>query len=626
MTSRGGAIERRRRCALALATAALGLALASPVPALPPPEERWLQVTTPGFTLLSNAPQATAVKMAADLERLRHTLSQLASGERLTSPLPTCLFVFRDSRSFAPYRLPGKADPMDVGYLVPHEHGTYGALLGAPEGNPSRYVYKQYIHQLLQQRWPQLPLWFRQGLAELYSSFEVREGEARVGLPIREHVLRLRAAAGRLLPVEDLFAWREGPASPLAAGTPPPPASTTGPFVLSLPAGDLLFPQSWALTHYLLVGNDRLRQKAPIFVGRLLAAEPTEEAFQRVFQVTPRHLEEELAAYVQGDTFRYVRWQVSTTAELEMEVAPLPRWQTLYHLGDLLAHTAPEHRSLAAEHLREASALAPELGPAWARLGYLAELEGRPEEARDLYARAAPLAPDDFLAQYLYGTSLLATLSARPEDEEGLTRLRAAEAALRRATELAGEFIPAWERLGFAYGLEHEPSRQGAEVLEKALALAPARTDVAFNLLLAYARLGERDQVEAVMAILQARGADPRTLARARDVRLQMDFQEANRLLSQDRLGDAAALFARIEAESTSPALSRQAGEQVARVAAAAEHNRFIEGYREAARLYNAGEHPAARAILEGLLAQVPAGGRQEEVVRDLLGRLDEHP
>ena len=51
---------------------------------------------------------------------------------------------------------------------------------------------------------PDLPLWLNEGLAELYSSFQLRGKKAAIGRPIDSHIHWLRDHA--LIPVGELFA------------------------------------------------------------------------------------------------------------------------------------------------------------------------------------------------------------------------------------------------------------------------------------------------------------------------------------------------------------------------------------------------------------------------------------
>jgi tetratricopeptide (TPR) repeat protein len=589
-------------CRLLVATLPAALA-ASPPPALPPEGEPWIRVETAHFTLLSNAPEATVRAAGSHLERLRDVLTQLAPGADFDSHLPTFVYVFKDEASYRPYRphVRGRPAPF-VGYLVRHDFGTYAAAIGDPEGDPTRYLYKQYIHFLLRQHLPALPLWFRQGVAEFYGSFEADEREARIGLPVRDHIGWLREPFATLIPLPELFALTEEP------GT-----------------GDvhqaMFFTQSWALVHYLLVGEPERRAQTVELARRLIRGEPAAEAIRLTLDMDLPTLEQALAAYVKRDSFHYLRMSVAVQTDLSTRASPLPRPEALVALADLLLFAHPGRAAEAEAHFRAALALAPEVGPAWRGLGYLAEQAGRHPEAVAAYEKAAAAGPGDFVVQYLYGTSLLRSLPGRAQSPEEVARLATAKAALRRSVELNAEFLEAWAQLGLAYSLDLTPSPEGVGVLETAAAKLPQRTDVALNLLLAYARTGDRPAAQALFKRLQASEADAAAVARARELMLQMDFRQAAGLMSEQKVAEAQAILARIQAQTTDPTMRQRAGEEIARLSEATQKRRFAELYNEAVRLWNVGRRDAAIAKV-GELAALAEPGQQTEVVAALRRKL----
>lgn len=599
----GGMNRRALAASLALAaaiSAAVPLAARASTPATSA-GGTWLHAATEHFNFYSEADPAQTSAVAADLERLRAVLAQVAPSGRLDSAVPFRLYLFRSEAALAPYR-PGGAPALGqpVGFLVPHPHGVYGgALVADPELRSSRYVYKQYIHYVLDANLPELPLWFRQGLAELYSTFEVRDGEALIGLPVEEHVRWLRSAAAGGLPIEMVG---EG-----------------GTAVALLGTGT--FPVAWATVHSLVVGSDEDRRQVPGYLRALVSGEDPEAAFQDAFG---RSMEEAQAAaveYASGERFRYVRLPISTLPEPAVEIAGLPAAEVEYRLGDLLAHAAPERRSAATDRFERALALDPGHGLAHAGLGWLAEEAGDPDAALSAYARAVERVPGDYLVQHLHGDSLLATLGKRrPEDEAGLATLRRAQTALRRATELAPAYPESWARLGFALNLDPEASAEAVAALERAVALLPARMDVALNLLLAYARAGDAAAADTLLAAMPVRGADLPTLARAREIRLQLALAEANALSRAGELDRAADLLAWVHGTTADPATAERAGSQLELISKAAQHNRFVtlfaRFYREAG-----GDDDAAAAATLAELRTIARPGRQTEAVEAMAAR-----
>ncbi len=568
---------------------------------------RWIRLDTAHFTFFTNGPKGVALSTAYDLELLRYVLVQLWPTSRFDAPVPTLIYVFGDEASFNPYRLGKRRLPLPegpqvagagtgtVGYLVPHEHGNYAALVVSSETRPVGFVYKQYVLQLLHEKLPALPPWLRYGLSEYYSTFEVGGEQASIGLPVRSHLQWLAQVlrSQQPLALAGILAAGEVPADPAAAAK--------------------FFQRCWAMVHY-LGSEPEIRRQLAAFARQTAAGVPAGQAFDEAFDFDLAGLEARLAAYLLRDRFPYLRVGIDRGAH-PAEVSPLAPHEALYHLGDLLAHASPDRRDDARAHFRRALELAPGHGPSRAGLGYVAELEGDAAAALGHYRLAVEQARGHFLVEYLYGASLVRSFGGRrPADPEQEALLANAVAALELSVEQWQDFAPAWALLGYAHNLDPKASIKGVEALENAHGLLPGRLDVAFNLLLAYARIDNREAADALAARLRYLGADAATLERSREVILTMDFREAVRLVRRERVADAIALFARIRAESRDPALQERASTELEKFESTLQARRFSELYREAVRLLSTGETESAAAILARMDEIAQPGCQREEV------------
>lgn len=559
-------------------------------------EADWAVAETAHFHLYTDAGPEVAERAAGDLLRLRGALAEIAPRGRFDDVLPMNLYLFGDLRLFLREEMTKDFSPWTAGFLVPTEHGVYGGAQWAEKGESSRFLYKQYLLWVLKENLPQLPDWLTQGLAEYYGTFRVVDGTAHIGLPVREHVFYLTGLNDTLLIVGD-----DGP---------------TG----SKPAENF-HPVAWALVHYLLLGDEELRPKVAPYVRRVVVdgADP-EVAFTETFGTSRAEIVGRLRDYALRDRFKYVQRPLAELVTPEVEVSRLGEADVAYHLGDLLAHALPERRAEAAERFRQALTLDPEHARAAAGLGVLAEQNGDLDAALTAYAGAVAKRPDDVRLQLLYGDALLTSLGpGRPSGEEELSTLATATAALRRASELEPDLAFAWERLGYALNLTARGDAEAVVALERARSLLPRRHDVALNLLLAYARIGDVTGADALIEDLPRQGASPETLDRAHQVRLQLALQEANLLLRRGALDDAVAVLAQVRAEATDPRLVELAAAQLELAVWAAQHNRFAELYGEASRQVAAGD-PAAGETIERLSAAAKAG-RQEKAVMALQER-----
>lgn len=575
--------------------AVLASGLLSPAEALPRPKEEWIELRTANFTLFSSAGEKDTRRLATDLERLRDALAQLSPGLTLRSPYPTYIFVFRNADAFRPYQRLYKGKPLDSGgYFLSRELGNYVTIDAGQRGDERAIVYHEYLHYVLRNNYTSLPLWLNEGMAEYYSTFQVTDTEARIGLPIPEHVLWLRR--NPLIPLTTLFAVNQD--SPEYNET-----SRRGAF----------YSQSWALVHYLLSGSPERRQQASEYLRLAQAGESPAALFQKAFGTDPAVLERELKTYVKSYLFNYTRAPMQPEANFTMEVRPLPRADLLFRLGDLLAHLGDDHRAAAEEHFKAALQAQPEHGPAMAGLGFLREEANRPAEARPLYEKAARLAPDDFLVQFLYGRSLLET--------EGADALRQARAAFAKAVALRPEFGEGWARLGYTYQAEKELTAEAVQALETAHKLLPSRSDVAHNLAIAYARTGQRQKAEDLIAKVLVPLGKPEMVENAREALLDEDHSRAEDLIGDSKLTEALAILEQVRAKTKSDIRRQTLTQRIDEVRRVLSYNQFVDRFNEAVALANKGDVKGATAILEPL-AEATEDPNQAQKAKDLLNRL----
>ncbi|HSS49886.1 MAG TPA: tetratricopeptide repeat protein [Thermoanaerobaculia bacterium] len=581
----------RRLC---VAIAALLMA-AAPARSLPPPQEPWIEVKSANFTLFGNAGEWATRQAGEDLERLRDALLKLSPGLTLNAPSPTWIYVFKSAPSMRPYQRLYEGKPLDAGgYFLSRPLGNYVAVDASPGASPTAIIYHEYFHYVARNNYGDLPVWLHEGLAEYYSTFEVTKSEARIGLPIREHLRWLRKHSW--IPLAQLFA-----------------VDQTSKEYNETDRRGAFYAESWALTHYLLDGNPQRRAQFQELLRLTKAGTPGNEAFQKVFGADPSVLERELHAYINSYTFDYNRIPIQPEANLAMTARPMARQDVLFRLGDFLSNLGAEHYAAAEEHFRAALAIQPDHSPSLAGLGVLAEQAHRPEEARSFYEKAAKLAPDDFLVQYRYAENLL--------DDPRPDSLRTARAALTRAVALRPDFGEAWARLGYTYQAEETMDEDAVHSLEMAHRLLSSRMDVVHNLALAYARTGHRDQAAQLIEQVLAPHGDPDEVLSAREALLDEDYRHAEELVTQEKPEEALPLLERVRDGTRRPERRRALELRIDEIQKALDFNRFVAGYNQAVELANRGDVQGAVAILEPLVETV-RDPTQAEQARKLLEKL----
>ncbi|HEX9982603.1 MAG TPA: DUF1499 domain-containing protein [Thermoanaerobaculia bacterium] len=532
-------MEGIRRAFLALL---LMLCVALPSFAIEPPreKERWITVAADGVEVFSNASERETNNIASQLLRMREAVGAVTK-LRVRAAVPTKIYVFRNEPSFAPYRdtlLQRKGNNVS-GLFLGHTDVKL-ILLEADNDGIDRVVQHELAHSFLSNTMADLPLWFHEGFAEYYSTFAARGTEASIGKPVEEHVLWLRQQ--QLIPLQQLFAL-DARSKDYNEGT----------------RQGVFYAQSWALVHYLLVGNAERQSQLPRFLTLLNAKRPVDEAFREAFNTTYAAMEDELRAYVRRQIFGYRRYNLNEVKLPELsKAAEMPRDAVLYELGHLLARSGPGAATDAEVFLSLAVELNPQHAQAYADLGLLYDQANRRADADRAFTKAIALGARDPEVYLVYGMTLLEMLQesvgggGKPPAEL-VTRTRG---IFTKAVELNPDSARGQMGLGATYLFGDDP-KPGIAPLEKSLALAPSQDDAMFMLMQLYAMAGRRDDAQRAANAFMARTRDPLLLQQARESVLLADVRVAEGLLKQEKLSEAAAILRRVQGETTNAELKQ---------------------------------------------------------------------
>ena len=455
-------------------------------------KDTWISVRSSNFFLVGNAGEKDMRKVATRLEQFRDVFTRLLPGARFETPVPTTVIVFKSMNSYKPFNSGNNA-----GYFQKGEDVNYITLsteLGAQ--NPYSVIYHEYVHLMIDNTMGNAPLWFNEGLAEYYSSFDIEEDrKAHLGELIGNHLLTLREE--KLLPLRTLFA-----------------VDHYSPHYNESGKRGVFYAQSWALVHYLILGNNGQHLPRLGKFLRLIGDNvKIDDAFQQAFQMDVAAMEKELKKYVEGHSFKM---QVATFEhKLEfdstLKVAPLSEAEAQTYLGDLLLHLS--NLAAAEARLQQALALDSKLTMAQASLGILRARQGRFAEAKKSLQAAVGSDSNNYLAHYYYAYAL----SREGMDSSNMIRGYAPETAatmraeLKKAIELSPTFPESYSLLAFVNMVTGDQLEESVALLKRALALSPGRQDMNLMLAQIYMRQQKMD--------LARQALDP--LANSKDRRLQ---------------------------------------------------------------------------------------------------------
>jgi tetratricopeptide (TPR) repeat protein len=551
----------RRLVSAALPFLCLSLTLASTPAAIAQPTERvpsldtrpadtgeidaapWHRVDTAHYALIGDVPARTLRGLAGDLEVLQALLEGLNPGEWLRSPRAQVI-VFAGETTFArhaPLTAGDRPAPVS-GFFLSHPHGDFVVVSAAAEPDVHRVLYHEALHRFVRHHLPEAPLWLNEGLAEFYSTLEVAPGEAWVGRQVIEHVVRLQR--GQRRPLAELLEVTAADAHAEEE------AVQDGAF----------YAESWALVHHLLTAEEGGRAAIARYAGRLRDGHDPIAAFTAEFGDLAS-----LDRRIDGELRRAPREPARVAvggSPRHGEQRPAPSIAPAdlhYRLGWLLAHHSPARAAAAREAFDIALGFNADHAGATMGLGWLEELAGDHDAARQLYARAAALDQRDPLPRLLEAESLLRLAgelrdSPRRADRTQAT-LEAARDGFRAALALEDDLAEAWAGLGASWVADPAPMAEGLEALRQANRRLPLRDDVLYNLILLEARLGSPDRAAALFTRLEQR-ADPDQVQSAREALLRIDLLRADRLLREGSTAEAVEIMSRVLRETGDPELA----------------------------------------------------------------------
>jgi tetratricopeptide (TPR) repeat protein len=570
-------------------------------------KDAWTSVRTQNFHLVGNAPEKEIRLVATRLEQFRDVFKRLFPQVNFTSPVPTTVVVFKSHGSYKPFKPVADGNTVAVaGYFQPGEDVNYITLTterGAD--NPYSTIYHEYVHLLVNNSLGKgsAPAWFNEGLAEYYSTFAVEDDrKVHLGKFVDEHLYLLRQQ--RMIPLSQLLAVDH--------------------HSLERNKHDvrgLFYAQSWALVHYLILGNEGKRvPQLGQFLALTAQGVATEEAFKRAFQTDTAGMEKELQKYVEGRTFqsKVATFEHKLEFDSQMAVAPLTEAEAEGYLGDLLLHTnRPDE---AAARLERALQLDPNLTMARASLGMTRLRQKRYDAAKEELRKAVASGAQNYLAHYYYAYALSQQGTREDSYRPGGYPPELAKEmreSLRKAISLRPDFPESYHLLGWINLVTGEELEVSAALLRRALAMAPGNQHYALVLAQIYLRQEKFEQARQTAEPLTREGTEPSLRATAQSVMASIKSYEEQVKQHKSRQEE----YERGVAGRNEPRLGVREGaaeppDRVARSQEEAAADAMAEALNEALRKPEAGE-TRVRAVLtriecgpKGLVFVFKAGER----------------
>lgn len=287
-------------------------------------EGAWIEVKSPNFSVVSDASVDEAREVAKRLEQFRSVFQSAFPSLKTDLGDPLTVFAARNERSLKglipnDWMKNGAAAP--VGVFLSGPHRKFIVLHADFTGDQGYHViYHEYAHLLLNLNFDGLPLWLSEGLAELFGYTTVSDGSSKLGQVNPEFFRVLKASP--IIPLRTLIS-----------------VTRDSPYYRRQDKVRLFYAQSWALAHYLMLGERQLHlPQLNKFLHLIEKGVSGREAVERAFgdlSTLQRHLE----TYVRMPGF----YQYSIKAKLSIQedritARELARAESLASRGELLVY------------------------------------------------------------------------------------------------------------------------------------------------------------------------------------------------------------------------------------------------------------------------------------------------
>jgi len=443
----------RRVCYVLLATLLSG-SLGSPVS-----KDIWIEVQSPHFTVISNAGDKEARKIADQFEQFREVFHDSFPKFRVDLGKPLIIFAVKNEdtlKLLLPefWEAKGRAHP--AGLYAPGEDRHFVAVRTNIEGdNPYEVVYHEYTHAILDLNFQGIPLWLGEGLAEFFGNSAIHSDYVEIGKASWYHLRVLQES--RLIPIDELLT-----------------ADRDSPYYNEANRAGIFYAESWAMTHYLMLDPEaRRRNLLSNFFSAWDASGNQVAAAEKTFGDLKK-FSEAMASYARQSAFYMSRVNTSIHGDPKsfssriLAPGEVAAERALFYL-----HTKrPTEAKASVDEALQANANLP---LAYEAQGLLAYSQADFSAAETSFNRAIELHSSSYFAYYF---------DAQAQLRHGMPSTEAAEKirdSLEKAINMNPQFAPAWAALGSVYSLKPETYEKARRAGRHAVDLEPGNLEYAIQ-------------------------------------------------------------------------------------------------------------------------------------------------
>lgn len=459
------------------------LAGASSVSSSAASKDTWVEVRSPNFTVVSNAGDKEARKIADQFEQFREVFHSSPAKLRVDLGKPLIIFAVKNEDSLKlllPAYWEAKGHVHPFGIYVPGEERHFVAVRTDVQGeNPYQVVYHEYTHAIMNLNYRDLPVWLGEGLAEFFGNSTIHEKDVEIGKISTYHLLALQQS--RLIPIDVLLE-----------------ADEQSPYYNEQNRVSVFYAECWAIVHYLMTDPEaRKRQLLSNFLTAWEASGNQLEAAQKTFGDLKK-FSQAMEAYSRQTAFYVGKVNTSIHGDPKSYGSRvLPPAEVAADRALFYIHTQRPGEARAA--IEEALQADPNLALAYEARGLLAYYEKDFRAAEASFSRAIELNSTSYFVYYFDGQARLRGGMPSSKDRTQIV------ASLQKALAMNPQFAPAYAALASLYSMQPDTHDKALEAGRKAVLLEPGNLSYAINFAYVLLNTGKTaDAKELAARILKA--------------------------------------------------------------------------------------------------------------------------
>jgi tetratricopeptide (TPR) repeat protein len=416
----------------------------------------WIEVRTPNFTVISNAGEKEARKIADQFEQIREVFHSAFPTLRTEIGKPVVIFAVKNEESLKlllPEYWETKGHTHPAGIYVPGEAEHFVAVRTDTQGeNPYEIVYHEYTHALIHLNYRDLPAWIDEGIAEFLGNTEIREESVQIGKIDSYHLQELHE--NKLIPIDTLLE-----------------VDHDSPYYNEQNRTTLFYAESWVLVHYLMLDPDaRQQQLLTKFQNAWVASGNQVIAAQQTFGDLKKFADK-MGAYTRQDRF-YVgnfntvsRGNARSYPSRALAPAEVEAQRAAFYV---YTRRFAEAKTALDQAMRDD----PELPIVHESLGMLAYYQQDWPTAEKEFSRAVQLHSTNYAAYFFCASSQMRRQGTNVNDT-------AAVGLLEKAISMNPQFAPAYASLSSLDSTNPETHDKALAIGRKAVELEPGNLQYA---------------------------------------------------------------------------------------------------------------------------------------------------